>query len=68
MSQNQKKYIADIYPGEEGELDDDLVHLLYRVRDKPHQRGNPGRETRWKQPFECQRAISYANGKSLPLG
>ena len=34
MSQNQKKYIADIYPGEEGELDDDLVHLLCDLRNQ----------------------------------
>lgn len=34
MSQNQKKYIADIYPGEEGELDGDLVHLLCDLRSQ----------------------------------
>lgn len=34
MSQNQKKYIADIYPGEEGELDDDLVHLLCELQNQ----------------------------------
>ena len=127
MSQNQKKYIADIVPGEEArEIAQSLVeeypeHGFVIDSDEAKKIGlkvqNPlleleaifdqlipklneglalvgqfkemnnetqnlptesetsrineetrGRETRWKQPFECQRAISHANGKSLPLG
>ena len=33
MSQNQKKYIADIVLGEDVKLDDDLVHLLCNLQE-----------------------------------
>ena len=34
MSQNQKKYSTDIFPGEEVQLDDDLVHLLCELQNQ----------------------------------
>ena len=32
MSQNQKQYIADIYPGKKQELDDELICLLCKLQ------------------------------------